>query len=210
MALVKEYSNTKSVCKLTFTVSNETVKSAKEVALLGEFNGWTKSLLKKQKNGTYQTTIELETGKNYEFRYLVDGQYWFNDEAADAYVPSRVSNEENFVVVLESVAIEAPKAPAKKVAAPKAEKVVATKADDLTIIEGIGPKAAGVLVEAGISTFAQLAKTKAADVKKILESAKGVKVAHLDPTTWAKQAKLAADGKFEALEALKKQLINGK
>jgi hypothetical protein len=157
MALVKEYSNANPVCKLTFSVSNDAVKSAKEVALLGEFNGWTKNLLKKQKNGTYQTSIELETGKTYAFRYLVDGQYWFNDEAADAYVPTGVSNEENSVVVLESVAIEVPKAVAKKVAAPapKAEKVVAA------------PKVVAPKVEKTPAKKAVAPKVEVAPAKKV-------------------------------------------
>jgi outer membrane biosynthesis protein TonB len=167
MALVKEYSNTNSVCKLTFTVSNDSVKSAKEVALLGEFNGWTKNLLKKQKNGTYQTSIELETGKNYAFRYLVDGQYWFNDESADAYVPSGVSNEENSVVVLESVAIEVPKAPAKKVAAPKTEKVVAKKEVAPKVEATPAKKVAAPKVEATPAKKVAAPKVEAAPAKKV-------------------------------------------
>jgi large subunit ribosomal protein L21 len=52
-------------------------------------------------------------------------------------------------------------------------------------------------------------KTLGSAVKEILTSATA-KVGHLDPTTWAKQAKLAAAGKFEELETLKKELNNGK
>jgi ribosomal protein L19 len=81
--------------------------------------------------------------------------------------------------------------------------------DDLTIIEGIGPKAAEVLINNGINTFALLASTPADTIKEFLASAEA-KVQHLDPTTWAQQSQLAADGKFDELETLKGELNNGK
>jgi large subunit ribosomal protein L17 len=94
-----------------------------------------------------------------------------------------------------------------------APKVKVTKAkasgDDLTIIEGIGPKAAEVLVAAGIDTFAKLAEASAESVKEILTSSEA-RVGHLDPTTWAQQSQLAADGKMDELEELKLKLNNGK
>jgi ribosomal protein L19 len=81
--------------------------------------------------------------------------------------------------------------------------------DDLTIIEGIGPKAAEVLINNGINTFALLASTPADTIKEFLTSAEA-KVQHLDPTSWAQQSQLAADGKFDELETLKGELNNGK
>jgi ribosomal protein L19 len=81
--------------------------------------------------------------------------------------------------------------------------------DDLTIIEGIGPKAAEVLINNGINTFALLASTPADTIKEFLTSAE-TKVQHLDPTSWAQQSQLAADGKFDELETLKAELNNGK
>jgi large subunit ribosomal protein L17 len=94
-------------------------------------------------------------------------------------------------------------------AAPKAKAKKGAKGDDLTIIEGIGPKAAEVLVAAGIATFAELANTPAEKVKEIL-MATDARVGHLDPTTWAQQSQLAADGKMDELEELKAKLNNGK
>ena len=127
-------------------------------------------------------------------------------------------------IVIESIVATGAKkaAPAKKEAAPKAEKLVETveevkapkasktaKGDDLKLIEGIGPKAAEALVEAGIATFAKLAATSAADVKAILDASTS-KVQHLDPTTWAQQAQLAADGKMDELKKLQDELNGGK
>jgi len=94
-------------------------------------------------------------------------------------------------------------------AAPKATKAKAAKGDDLKIIEGIGPKAADVLVAAGIDTFAKLAATAATEVNAILDAAEA-KVQHLDPTTWAQQAQLAADGKMDELKKLQDELNGGK
>jgi large subunit ribosomal protein L17 len=92
---------------------------------------------------------------------------------------------------------------------PAAGAATATGSDDLTIIEGIGPKAAEVLVAAGITTFAELAATDADKVKEIL-TVSTARVGHLDPTTWAQQSQLAADGKMDELEELKAKLNNGK
>jgi ribosomal protein L31 len=94
-------------------------------------------------------------------------------------------------------------------AAVKVETKTPKSGDDLTIIEGIGPKAAEVFVNAGINTFALLAATETDKMKELLANAEA-KVQHLDPTSWAQQSQLAADGKFDELETLKAELNNGK
>jgi small subunit ribosomal protein S2 len=71
--------------------------------------------------------------------------------------------------------------------------------EDLTKIEGIGPKAAEALTNAGIDTFAKLSKSKAEKIKEILAEASS-RMAHLDPTSWPKQAKMAADDKWDELK----------
>jgi ribosomal protein L19 len=81
--------------------------------------------------------------------------------------------------------------------------------DDLTIIEGIGPVVSQVLVNNGVNTFALLASTPAETIKEFLKTSES-KVQHLDPTSWSQQSQLAADGKFDELETLKSELINGK
>lgn len=82
------------------------------------------------------------------------------------------------------------------------------KADDLTIIEGIGPKAAEVLSNAGVDSFEKLSKMKADEIKAILVA--GERVAHLDPTTWAKQAQLATEGKWDELKKWQDELKGGR
>jgi len=118
-------------------------------------------------------------------------------EAPKAEAAAPVAVEEKVVEKVEKVKVEAPKEAAPK----KAKKASAdkAKADDLTKIEGIGPKAAEALVNAGVETYAKLAKAKADKIKEILTEASS-RMAHLDPTSWPKQAKMAADGKWDELK----------
>lgn len=99
------------------------------------------------------------------------------------------------------------KATAKKVAT-KAKVEVAIK-QNLKVIEGIGPKIEGLLKAAGIQTFQQLADAKPAQLKEILAAA-GPRYKMHDPTTWTKQAALAAAGKKAELEKLQDELKGGR
>jgi large subunit ribosomal protein L21 len=81
------------------------------------------------------------------------------------------------------------------------------KPDDLTILEGIGPKINTLLQAAGIRTFAQLAVSEVSELKAILDPA-GLQF--IDPGTWAEQAKLAAEGKFDELKTLTDSLKGGR
>jgi NADH-quinone oxidoreductase subunit I len=83
------------------------------------------------------------------------------------------------------------------------------KFDDLTRIEGIGPRIAGLFQEAGIITFVQLAATEVSKLKQILTDA-GPQFQLADPSTWPEQAKLAATGKWAELEALQDRLKGGR
>lgn len=80
-------------------------------------------------------------------------------------------------------------------------------ADDLTRIEGIGPKAAKVLERDGIATFEELAGSKAADVQALLNKA-GMHM--MSPDGWIDQAKLAAKGDWSALEKMQRKLKGGR
>ena len=84
-----------------------------------------------------------------------------------------------------------------------------SKVDDLTIIEGIGPKINNLLHKDGIKTFEDLADTSKSQLQKILDEA-GPKFRIHDPATWSKQARLAAGGKFKELERLQDRLTGGR
>ncbi len=93
--------------------------------------------------------------------------------------------------------------PAKK-AAPKKS----TANDDLTKIEGVGPKAAEALAAAGLVTFADVAKAEVSAIQTILDEADG-KFGAMKPDTWPKQAKLAAADKWDELKVLQDELDGG-
>ena len=98
----------------------------------------------------------------------------------------------------------APKAVApKKEAAPKTKP---TKADDLKKIEGIGPKIATTLIEAGIATYTDLSKAKPEKISEIIADVRGNHVTD----TWPAQAKLAAEGKWDELKKWQDELDGGK
>ena len=79
--------------------------------------------------------------------------------------------------------------------------------DELTRLEGIGPKVSRVLNEAGITTFAALAHADPAVIQKAL-SAAGMQM--MNPEGWIEQADLAAKGDWAALEKLQGELKGGR
>lgn len=81
------------------------------------------------------------------------------------------------------------------------------EADDLVKLEGIGPKVAKILNDAGIRSFADLAKSKADDVQKLLDAA-GLQM--MNPEGWIEQAKLAAKGDMGSLKKLQDELKGGR
>lgn len=222
--LKKEFVKSKTTAKVTFTLPIEAISGAKEVRILGEFNNWdwaTAPVMKANKTN-YTATVNLETGKTYEFRYKADNGLWTNDWAADNYTPAPY-NVDNSVVTVPAAkgkatakadTTESPKKAAtkkvavKKTTAKKATKKVA-KADDLKKVEGIGPKIAGLLNKAGIITFVDLSKAPIKKLKKVLEDA-GTRFRMHDPKTWSAQAKLAAKGDWDKLKAWQGELKGGK
>lgn len=203
MSLKKQFSKTKPVCKVTFSLPKEAITTGNQVMVLGEFNDWdpAKGIPMKATKGGYAAVLELEAGRNYQFRYLIDNNTWENDWAADDYVPSPYAGVNNSVVMIPAKPL------AKKVAAKRS--VAKAKADDLKKIEGIGPKIASLLKEAGIVTFADLGKARQAILKEVLANA-GKRYQMHDPKTWPKQAKLAAKGDWDALKKLQDELKGGK
>lgn len=114
--------------------------------------------------------------------------------------------EEDVMTVAKNLTTAA-KPAAKAKQAPKAAKPAA--GDKLNKIEGIGPKIATVLNEAGIASFADLATKSPEDIRAILDEAEGNFKAH-DPGTWPKQAEMAAAGNWDELKAWQDELNGGK
>ncbi len=106
---------------------------------------------------------------------------------------------------IEEVEVSTP-AEAINVVAPKAEK--AGLPEDLKIVEGIGPKIEEILQGVGIKTWDQLAKTSPAQLSSILLTA-GSRYKSHNPSTWPKQARMAADGQWDELKAWQDELDGG-
>lgn len=196
--------------KVTFSLSAAIVGEATSAILLGEFNNWDANngiTLKKQKDGSLKATANLEAGKSYQYRYLLNDGRWVNDERAENYVHASGFAVENCVITV-TEEVETVKLKKEKKAA-KAEKVETAASDDLTKIEGVGKKIAELLVAENIVSFKDLSKASEKKLKGILEAG-GSKFKLHDPASWPKQAKLAAAGKWAELEELQQELTGGK
>jgi len=78
--------------------------------------------------------------------------------------------------------------------------------DDLTKIEGIGPATASALKAAGVTSYAQLSTMTPDQIRAILSKA-GLSG---DPTSWSRQAALAASGQWDELKTYQDKLQGGK
>jgi len=92
----KKFFKSKNVCRVTFALPKEI--KAETATLVGEFNSWdgTATPLKKVK-GVWKATLELEEGKEFQYRYLVNGSEWYNDWEADAYAPNFIDGDNSVV-----------------------------------------------------------------------------------------------------------------
>ena len=102
MSVKKQYLKTRDRCKVTFRVPREAAPEAKAIHIVGEFNNWStvKTPMKRLKSGAFTAVVELEPGRPYQFRYLIDQTVWENDWEADRYVKSDVGDCDNSVVVV--------------------------------------------------------------------------------------------------------------
>lgn len=128
-----------------------------------------------------------------------------HSHATPASEPTPLKAAESIKVV-EPVAVVAPVA--IDLTAAKAAGFKLKNADDLTVIEGIGPKINELLNNDGIVTFAQLAKTSTSAVQAVLDKA-GPRYRLAKPGTWPQQAALAAENRWDALKKLQDSLKGG-
>ncbi|MFQ5589095.1 MAG: isoamylase early set domain-containing protein [Nitrospiria bacterium] len=101
MIAKKHYLKSKPICKTKFVMPKQAVGNARSVNIVGDFNQWdTKACpMKRLKNGSFSIGLDLPAGKEYQYRYLIDGKTWENDWSADKYVPS-VFGPDNSVIVV--------------------------------------------------------------------------------------------------------------
>jgi hypothetical protein len=171
--LKKDYSKTKKVCKVTFSLPTTAVQDGAEVRVLGDFNSWTwqSGLVMKAGKTEYTASIELALGANYEFRYAINNERWENDWAADAYVPSPFDGITNSLVSVSAVVdgeLTGKADGGKKVkatGAPKAEKPAAAAKEE-------APKAPAKAKAPAKTTTAVAKTTKAPAKSKAKETPK--------------------------------------
>lgn len=171
----KQYSKSKSLCKVTFTLPKEAASDAKEVRVLGEFNDWNweKAPAMKADKKEFKATLELATGRPYQFRYMIDHERWENDWNADDYVISPFTGAENSVVIVEEKLDVAPvvkKAPAAKKATTEKKATPAAKATPVAPVAKATPVAkkapAAKVVKAKVEKTAKASPKGGKNAKK--------------------------------------------
>lgn len=97
--IIKEYTKTGRSCRVTFELPADI--EAQSATVVGEFNDWNQSStkMKRTPDGGFTATVSLKPGSEYRFRYLLDGERWENDHAADRYVPNVHGSEDSVVAV---------------------------------------------------------------------------------------------------------------
>ena len=98
----REYSDDRTLCRVTFWLSAEAVPDATSVAVAGIFNDWSvdQHPMERLENGDFSLALELEASKEYQFRFVIDGVRWENAWNADKYAWSDHAQSENSVIVV--------------------------------------------------------------------------------------------------------------
>lgn len=95
--LRKNFSKTGRKCRVTFKVAPD--NGAEEATLVAEFDDWDLEArpMRRLKDGSFSATVSLDSGREYRFRYLFDGEEWANDEEADDYAPNGFGSRDSVV-----------------------------------------------------------------------------------------------------------------
>ena len=184
------------------------------VKLFGGQKAKAGNIIIRQRGTKFHPGLNVYMGKDFTIHAGVDGTVNFRKKRLGRTFVNIIPKGEEVTTapaVKKTVAKKAeaapaaPKAEAKKEAPAKAAKV---KGDDMRKIEGIGPKIAEKLAEAGIASFADLAKSEVSKLQEVLDAA-GSRYASRNPSTWPMQADLAAAAKWDELKDLQARIENG-
>mgnify|MGYP001195539437 FL=1 len=102
MSIKKQFLKSKPICRVTFRIPKSVVNDAARAHLVGEFNGWSLSAnpMKRLKNGEFTATLDLEKGREYQFRYLLGDKQWENEPDSDRFSPTPYEGSLNSVIVV--------------------------------------------------------------------------------------------------------------
>jgi len=148
------------------------------------------NILIRQRGTSHHPGENVGMGKDHTLFALIDGTVVFKKKRNNRSFVSVAPIVDVDVAVAEAPVVEAP----KKEAAPVVEEVAVEepkaedKGDNLTKLDGIGPKLAEILNAAGLNSYADVAGTSVEKFKEILEAA-GSRYASKDPAPWITQAK---------------------
>ena len=100
MTIKKRYFKTKPHCAVTFRLPKRDAGTAEKANVVGEFNEWQSAAtpMTRLKDGSFKANVDLEPGRAYQFRYLLDDNRWINDAEAEAFVPTEFHDAENSLV----------------------------------------------------------------------------------------------------------------
>lgn len=74
---------------------------ADTIHLVGDFNNWSTSATPLQQDDEcWSVSLELEAGREYQYRYLINGVDWYNDWQADRYAPNEHGGDNSVVVTV--------------------------------------------------------------------------------------------------------------
>jgi len=183
------------------------------VKLFGGQEAKAGNIIIRQRGTKFHPGLNVYMGKDFTIHAGIDGTVNFRKKRLGRTFVNIIPTGETVTTVAPAKKTVEKKAEAAP-AAPKAETIKAApakkaaKGDDLRKIEGIGPKIAEKLTEAGIASFADLAKSEVSKLQEVLEAAGSRYTSH-NPSTWPMQADLAAADKWDELKDLQDRIENG-
>jgi len=188
--------------KVDFYLKASRVQNAKGGLLIGDFNQWDVNkgiALNLNEDGSLSGTLNLTLGKKYEYRYLLSDGRWENDDNPKVLKNAYGQIVENCIINTKEISKN------KSNSELKSGKTMTSKPDDLTKILGVTPKIQTLLKSESITTYVELGRCTIKKLLLILDIVNNKKKINYY-TTWAKQAKIAAAGKWDELTELQKKI----
>lgn len=165
------------------------------------------NILVRQRGTRFHPGDNVYMGKDFTLHARIEGTVEFKKKRLDRTFVNVIPAQENG-----ASKPAAPKAPAKPKAAPVSQDAPnpfgKVKADDLKIIEGVGPKIADILANGGLDTWAKVGAADPEHIRTLLDEA-GPRYKMHNPTTWPTQASMAAEGKWDELKEYQDKLQGG-